>query len=147
MKEKIKKELKSFLIFILIGAGIGIVWGLLRGFEVIPPPENEKEFNWWLAGGIIIGGGVLSVGSTALMELAKKHSKKFEIEDKDERSNAIMHKAGFAAWVASFGALSFWVVMLLLMGYEPSVFLVLGSLGGFGILYFIGAYIYYERKM
>jgi hypothetical protein len=58
-----------------------------------------------------------------------------------------MHKAGFAAWAASFGALSFWVVMLLLMGYEPSIFLVLGSLGGFGILYFIGAYIYYERKM
>jgi len=145
MKQKIKKEIIFLAVCLIVGLAFGITFSLLQKADVVASPENERDLETWVFLAVIGGGIAICLGGTVLGELLKRN-KKYEIEEKDERNQVIVGKAGFSAWGANIFALSAVITFCLVSGYEPSV-LVLACIGIFNILYLIGAMVYYDKKM
>jgi len=146
MKKAIKKELKSLLIFIIIGLILGLVYGLLTRFDIISPAENTPETNWWLIGGLIVGGLILVIVPTVILELAKKRNKQIAIEEKDERNLAIRGMATFQTFLFNIGLITAVILFCALTGHEPSL-LILAGIGIANCVFAAAALAYYHKKM
>jgi len=146
MKNSLKKELKTFGILLLIGAVIGGGWVLLQHFGIVAPPENPREFNWRVIAAAIGGGLIGCLGITIIVELFRKHSKTWAIEEKDERNFALSRRAGSTAWLLNIVIITYVIIFCIITGHEPSV-LTLGCIGIANIVCFVGAMDYHNKKM
>jgi MFS family permease len=146
VKNKIKKELIFYGILLLVGVAFGAGWVWLENIGVIAPPENPRDVNWWVIGAVIGGGLLMVTGAEIITELLKKHNKKYEIEEKDERNLALRGRASFTAWGLNIGILTAVIAFCTLTGYEPTV-LSLALIGVANILCFFAAMVYHNKKM
>jgi hypothetical protein len=58
-----------------------------------------------------------------------------------------MGKAGYATWVADFFVLGVLIAIFSIAGEQPPLYITLGGMGIFNTFYYIGAYLYYNKKM
>ncbi|MCL2637720.1 MAG: hypothetical protein FWD48_05050 [Oscillospiraceae bacterium] len=147
MKDKIKKELKSLIVLLIVGVVAGVVTGVFVAFDIIDPPENAREINWWLIGGLILGGAVLFIVPTVILELAKKRNKQIAIEEKDERNLAVRGIAAFQAWLFNIGLITAVIIFCVLTGYEPPTLPLLSIIAIANVVFALAAMVYYQKKM
>jgi predicted lysophospholipase L1 biosynthesis ABC-type transport system permease subunit len=146
MKKKIRKEILSFGLFLVIGVVLGVIIAVLNRTGVISLPDGEGPGLWVIV--IIIAAGlVLTVGTTVVYELLKKSNKKYEIEEKDERNQALYSKAGFHAWLANIAAISAIAGFMFSTGFDNSYLILLGILFGYNIISYLVLIVYNSKKM
>jgi prolipoprotein diacylglyceryltransferase len=145
MKKALKKEVIFLAVCLAVGLVLGVIWAVLRRADVIKPPENEPDLELWVFLAVMGGGIALCIGGAVLGQLLRKN-KKYEIEEKDERNIAIQGKAGIATFGINIFILAAIITFCLMSGYQPTVW-VLGGLAIANVLSFIGAAVYYDKKM
>jgi hypothetical protein len=146
VKKKIKKEIIFLGIFILFGIISGALWAVLESNGVITPPANEREIDKWVVWVILGIGFLLSVGTAIVFELLKKVNKKYEIQEKDERNQAIYSKAGYKAWLFTIFIFVSSGVGLFIRGHSELV-LIFGCLFLISFISWLVCIVYYGKKM
>ncbi|MCL1882716.1 MAG: hypothetical protein FWF81_03070 [Defluviitaleaceae bacterium] len=147
MKKKIGKELISFIVYIVVGLFVGLLWAVLERVGAIPSPVYEREIEMWVIGVIIGIALALVVGGTITFELIRKTSKKYAIEEKDERHQAIFTKSCSTAWRLNIFVLAMLGAGMLTRGYPSEIVLLFGVLVAFNIASMLVMIVYYYRKM
>ncbi|MCL2109422.1 MAG: hypothetical protein FWH20_08795 [Oscillospiraceae bacterium] len=146
MKERLKKDIKSIIVLLSVGAVIGLVWALLGRFGVLEPPGEAVEAEMWVVGVVIGVGVILFVVPTIILEMLKKRDKKYEIEEKDERNVMLRGKASNAACAVNIGAISGLCTTLFLMGNSKPALLLM-FLGVINIVSWVVAFVFFNKKM